>query len=93
MVKKRAIEERLEAQAKRLANAEAYVARGVNVRSTSWLHLSDWNGQSGHPLWMKNKMIPSTRKTLAKLEATVDRIAAKEKDRSSHKRRPSKSRR
>ena len=92
-MKKRRIEERLELLDKRLANAEAYIEKGVNVRNDSWLHLEDWTGRSGHPLWMKNHMVPRTRKARAKLEATLDRIAAKEKDRRSHKRRPSESRR
>ena len=92
-MKKRRIEERLESLDKHLANAEAYIERGVNVRSASWLHLEDWTGRSGHPLWMKNHMVPRTRKARAELEATLDRIAVKEKDRRSHQRRPSGSRR
>lgn len=89
-VKRRRIEERLESVDKQLANAEAYIQKGVNVRSASSLHLEDWTGGSGHPLWMKNHMVPQTKKTRAKLEAKLERIATKEKDRRSHKRRPSR---
>ena len=88
-MKARRIHERLESLDKNLASAEAYVENGVNVRTTAWLHLGDWKGRSGHPKWMMNHMIPQTRMAGARLEKTLERIAAKEKDRGSQKRRPS----
>jgi hypothetical protein len=88
-LKARRIQERLESIDKSLASAEAYVEKGVNVRSTSWLHLGDWKGRSGHPKWMKNHMLPQTRMAGDILEKTLERMAAREKDRRSQKRRPS----
>jgi len=39
-------------------------AKNVNVKGfPSWLKLSDWKGKSGHPLWMKNHMIPLDAKS------------------------------
>jgi len=64
-----------------LANAEKYVARNVNVESSCWLHTEDWNGKSGHPLWMKNHMVPTTEKHRAKLEKTLERIMARKRER------------
>jgi hypothetical protein len=89
-VKQRRIEERLESIGRDLANAAAYIEKGVNVRSSSPLHLLDWKGQSGHPLWMKNHMVPRNRKEQAKLETALERIAAREHDRRSHRRRPTR---
>jgi hypothetical protein len=86
-VKRRDIEERLATIEKNLANADAYIEKGVNVRSSSWLHLEDWKGRSGHPLWMKNHMVPRTKKAQAKLEAALERVADRERDRKSRKRR------
>jgi hypothetical protein len=85
-VKPRPIEKRLEAIDKALADAEAYLEKGVNVRS-SGLHLQDWKGRSGHPLWMKNHMVPRTKKAQAKLEAALERVVAREHDRGSRRRR------
>lgn len=80
-MKARRIQEQLAAFDKNLASAEAYLMNGVNVRGSSWLHLEDWKGRSGHPKWMKNHMIPSTRKAAVRLEKKLERIAAKERDR------------
>jgi hypothetical protein len=76
----RKIKENLGRIDQRLANAEAYLARNVNIEGTSWLHLGDWNGNSGHPLWMKNVMIPRTKQARARLEKLLDRIVTKDKD-------------
>ena len=57
--KRRKIQEQLEMLDKRLAAAEHYVARNVNIESSDFLHLADWQGRSDHPLWMKNVMIPT----------------------------------
>jgi hypothetical protein len=54
----RKIEQQLARIEERLANAEEYLARNVNVEGKSFLHFDDWCGKSGHPLWMKNVMIP-----------------------------------
>jgi hypothetical protein len=74
MKKRRKIIEGLEAMEKCLADAEKYVAQNVNVEGASWLHTVDWKGKSGHPLWMKNFMIPTTKKALARREKALDRI-------------------
>ena len=87
-MKRRRIEEVLESMDRKLANAEAYIEKGVNVRSSTWLHSEDWNGRSGHPLWMKNHMVPSTKKAQARLEGKLERIAAREQDRRLRGRRP-----
>jgi hypothetical protein len=78
MNKKRIIEKQLELIGKNLANAESYVAKGNNIEVSSWFHLKDWNGQSGHPLWIKNHMIPITKKCRAKKEKALEIILNKE---------------
>jgi hypothetical protein len=90
MNKTRKIEEQLEMIEKRLADAEEYVARGVNVEGPSWLHFGDWRGKSGHPLWMKNFMIPSTKKARARKEKALERIKRENRDKNlKHRRRNS----
>ncbi len=74
------IEEQLEKIGERLANAEDYVARNVNVEGSTWLHLGDWQGKSGHPLWMKNYMIPTLMKLRARQEKALKNIGSKNKD-------------
>lgn len=61
-----------------LAAARAYLARGVNVRGSAFLHFDDWQGRSGHPLWMRNHMIPSLERRRAEAERTLERIERKE---------------
>ncbi len=87
MHKKRQIEEQLEMIEQRLANAETYVAKGVNVEGSAFLHFDDWNGNSGHPLWMKNFMIPATKRARAKKEKALDTIANKEREKRLKQRR------
>ena len=66
---------------RRLAAAKNYVAKNVNVRDTAtWLHLGDWKGGSGHPLWMKNHMIPSTEWARTRKERVLERIEKKGKE-------------
>jgi len=79
-MKTRKIKKQLEMIDKHLANAEEYIARNVNVKSSSQFHLEDWNGKSGHPLWMRDHMIPRTKKARAKVEKALERIIAKEKE-------------
>jgi hypothetical protein len=81
-MKKHQIEERIRMKEKRLAKAEAYVARNVNVEGVSFLHFDDWRGESGHLLWMKNFMIPATKKALVREEKVLDGIRKKNKDKS-----------
>ena len=88
--KKPPIPERLKKGEQYLRNAEAYVARNVNVESTSFCHFADWKGKSGHPLWMKNYAIPAMKRALARFEKRLDRIAARQKDKRSQKRRRAK---
>ena len=85
-MKRRKLQDRIEAIDKHLANAEAYIARNSNVESSSPLHLEDWRGNSGHPAWMKNHMVPTTQKARAKMEKAQERIATKAKKRKSKKR-------
>jgi hypothetical protein len=65
---------------KRLANAEEYVARNVNVEGLSWLHLGDWLGKSGHPSWMKNFAIPTMMKHRTRKEKALKSIDQKAKE-------------
>jgi hypothetical protein len=74
------IEEQLERIDERLENAREYVANNVNVRGTSRLHFGDWKGKSGHPLWMKNVMIPRTLKGRGRKEIALRTIETKVKD-------------
>jgi hypothetical protein len=76
----RKIEDQLARIEQRLANAEEYVARNVNVESTSFLHFIDWQGKSGHPSWMRNHMIPTMKKVRASKEKAQERIAQKAKE-------------
>jgi hypothetical protein len=80
MNKKLKIREQLEAIETHLANAEAYVAKGVNVEGSSWLHFGDFNGKSGHPLWMQNFMIPTSKGARAKKEKALKTILNKERE-------------
>lgn len=81
MKKTRKITQRICTFDQHLAAAEEYVAKNVNVRGfPSWLKLSDWKGKSGHPLWMKNHMIPSTQRARAEQERALERINAKGKE-------------
>ena len=79
-MKKHKIEEQLEMAERHLANAEEYVTQNVNVEGSSWLHLDDWRGKSGHPSWMRNFMIPTTKKYIAKKEKALAGIHNKAKD-------------
>ncbi len=80
--KMRQIEESLEKIDERLQNANAYVARNVNVRGSSFLHFADWSGKSGHPLWMKNVVIPRTLGARTRLEKTLSAIENKRNEKS-----------
>jgi len=83
----RKIKEQIEKLNQNLVAAEHYVARNVNVRAFDWLHLSDWNGKSGHPLWMKKHMIPSTKRMMTERERALKQIASKTKERQLKERR------
>ncbi len=80
MRKVHTIEKQLEIIEQRLANAEEYLAKNVNVEGTSFLHLQDWDGKSGHPLWMRNHMVPTTMKYRAKREKIQRKNDDKAKD-------------
>jgi hypothetical protein len=86
-MKKRHIEKRIRMMEKHLANAEEYVAQNVNVKGVSFLHFDDWRGKSGHPAWMKNFMIPTTKIAIAKNERVLETIDKKNKDRGIEKRK------
>jgi len=81
------IEEQLETIEQRLADAEEYVAQNVNVEGSSWFHWDDWKGKSGHPLWMKNFMIPTTKKGRARKEKALERISRENRDKTLKQRR------
>jgi hypothetical protein len=89
MAKKKSqeIEEQLQLIEQLISNAEDYVARNVNVEGSTWLHLGDWRGKSGHPLWMKNHMIPTLMKRRAKAEKALEAIDDKTKDKELMRRR------
>lgn len=87
MDKKRIIEEQLEMIEKRLAAAETYVAKGVNVEGAAFLHFDDWRGNSGHPLWMQNFMIPARKRGRAKKEKALETIMNKEREKRIKQRR------
>jgi hypothetical protein len=74
------ITERLSMIERKLSNAEEYLARMVNVEGSSWLHMDDWRGRSGHPSWMRNFMIPTMLKYRAKKERALQSIDTKAKD-------------
>lgn len=78
--KRQTIAEQLEAIERHLADAEEYVALNVNVEGTAFLHFDDWRGKSGHPLWVKNFMMPSTLKRRARKEQALKKIDDKAKD-------------
>jgi hypothetical protein len=80
MDKRQKIERQLEMIEEYLAAAEEYVARNVNVEGSSFLHFGDWKGKSGHPLWMKNHMIPATKKGRARKEKALEMIIRKSKE-------------
>jgi hypothetical protein len=82
MEKRKSINEQLEMIEKHLANAEEYVALGLNVEGSPFLHLDDWRGRSGHPLWMKYVMIPMTVKQRAHEERALEKIEKKHNDQS-----------
>ena len=81
MYKRRKIKEWIETIEKTLGNAEAYLERNVNVEGMSWLHTDDWNGKSGHPLWMQNHMIPALTRSRVKKEKALQTLNNKKRER------------
>lgn len=78
--KRREIEANLDRIEKILADARGYVARNVNVEGSGFLHFDDWQGRSGHPLWMKNFMIPARMRGRSRKERALRDIENKERD-------------
>lgn len=74
------LEEQLKSIETSLANAQEYLAKGINIESVTFLHLSDWKGKSGHPEWMRNVMIPKLLKQRASIERTLERMSTKSKE-------------
>lgn len=70
-----------------LENAKKYIEKGVNVEGTGFLHLDDWNGNSGHPKWVQNKLIPTLEKALAEGEKRQSKRKDRKKDRQITERR------
>jgi hypothetical protein len=87
MNKQRQIKEQIKMLDRHLLAAERYVAKNVDVWGLSWLHLGDWKGKSGHPLWMKNHMIPATKRFSVKKERALKKIATKAKEKRQTERR------
>jgi hypothetical protein len=88
MNKARKIKEQIELLDQHLAAAKEYVARNENVRGTaSWLQMGDWKGKSGHPLWMKNHMIPSTQRSRAEKVRALEKLDTKAKEKRLKERR------
>ena len=85
--KKQSIEEQLEMIEKRLANAQEYLARNVNIEGSPWLHFDDFRGQSGHPSWIRNFMMPTMKKLRARKEKALRSIDRKTKDKNLTKRK------
>ena len=78
------IEERIASLEKSLNNAKAYLERGENVEGEAWFHFDDWKGNSGHPKWVKNKMIPTLEKEIVNQERILKVLESKEKDKLIH---------
>ena len=71
-----------------LADANEYVDRNVNVRGAApGLHFGDWKGKSGHPLWMKNHMIPSIQRAQAEKIRALEENNNKAKEKRLNERR------
>lgn len=87
MKKQKKIKEQLEKMENSLANAEDYIAQNINVEVSSWLHTDDWRGKSGHPLWMKNFMIPTTKKGVKKKQKALEKIDAKSREKLKQRRK------
>ncbi|MBO0698811.1 MAG: hypothetical protein J2P46_10485 [Zavarzinella sp.] len=85
--KRRSIQEQLRSIEQRLQNAEEYAAENVNVEGSSWLHMDDWRGKSGHPSWIKNQMIPAVKRVRAKKEKALETIDDRAKGKKLAKRR------
>jgi hypothetical protein len=84
---RRRIEEQLRFIEERLSNAKEYLARNVNVEGSSWLHMDDWRGKSGHPSWVKNHMIPAWKRLRARKERALETIDERTKDKKLARRR------
>src|SRR4051812_22559532 len=78
--KAKVIREQLAKIEKQLSDAEQYVAQQVNVEGSAFLHLDDWRGKSGHPMWMRNFMIPTTLKHRTAKQQALEKIDKKSKD-------------
>lgn len=74
------IDQKLELIDAKLADAREYVARNLNVRGKGFLHFDDWRGNSGHPKWMKNFMIPATTRGRARKAKALRDIEDEAKD-------------
>jgi hypothetical protein len=80
--KQQQIKERLEMIEKILVDAHEYVSKNINIESVPsiyLLHFGDWKGKSGHPLWMKNFMIPELMKRRNKLEKALETLSGRAK--------------
>lgn len=81
MYKRRKIKDRLNSLERDLANAKAYLERGVNVEGFAWLHTDDWQGKSGHPLWIENHMIRALKRRRVKEENALQTLNNKRRER------------
>ena len=86
-IKREKILDRLKRIEQALLNAQEYVEQNVNVKSSAQFHLADWRGKSGHPLWMRNYMIPAMMKSRVRNEEALKTIENRSRDRALTKRR------
>jgi hypothetical protein len=82
------IEEKLAGIEGRLVAAREYLQRGVNVKSSSFLHFGDWKGHSGHPLWVQNHMIPVLLRSRTRQEKKLRTLEDRAKDKQLSSRKP-----
>lgn len=73
------IKERVKSLKKSLDNAIAYLERGQNIEGEGFVHLCDWKGNSGHPKWVKNHMMPTIEKKIIHDERIIKILEAKDK--------------
>ena len=78
--KRRRLKEQLREIDRSLLNADEYLAKNVNVEGSTWLHLDDWRGKSGHPSWMKNHAIPAMKRQRARIEKLLETIDKKARE-------------
>ena len=75
MNKKRKIEEKIKMTEKHLTDAEDYAAKGQNIQRV------------GHPLWVKNRIVPLLRRRRAKQEKALGTVNKRDRNAALDRRR------